>query len=338
MEEGSLMEEKRNVTWEYMSLINELNQGMEKAKQLRFHICLASDSDSDSESDALRLLQRIISSFDKAFAILKSKSSARGLRLPSEATSDELNRTDCRDHGAAKKRKLQTTWTQQVRVSSDNGLEGPADDGYSWRKYGQKDILGAKYPRSYYRCTYRSVLGCWATKQVQRSDEDPTVFEVTYKGEHTCSYPAGEVPEPPSSLEKPEMQQNQALMNLKTNLRVSTDTFDAQEMTPTLFSFPHVSHDVDSYYFPISNLDESRLGSNSPLFISPATSESKYLLPTTYEMSSMGVGGHNYQHSDCEIISANASTTNSPIGGTEFQLDLADLDPGFPFNTAGFFS
>lgn len=33
--------------------------------------------------------------------------------------------------------------------SSDGGgvIEGTPDDGYSWRKYGQKDILGAKFPR-----------------------------------------------------------------------------------------------------------------------------------------------------------------------------------------------
>jgi hypothetical protein len=49
-----------------------------------------------------------------------------------------------------KKRKATARWTsQQVRVSAAGaGAEGPADDGHSWRKYGQKDILGAKYPRS----------------------------------------------------------------------------------------------------------------------------------------------------------------------------------------------
>lgn len=36
---------------------------------------------------------------------------------------------------------------RQVRVSSVHDL-APLDDGLSWRKYGQKDILGAKYPRS----------------------------------------------------------------------------------------------------------------------------------------------------------------------------------------------
>jgi hypothetical protein len=49
------------------------------------------------------------------------------------------------------------------------------DDGHAWRKYGQKDILNAKYPRNYYRCTHRQDQGCWATKQVQKTDEDPPV-------------------------------------------------------------------------------------------------------------------------------------------------------------------
>jgi len=34
-----------------------------------------------------------------------------------------------------------------VKDCSGTGLEGPLDDGYSWRKYGQKDILGANFPR-----------------------------------------------------------------------------------------------------------------------------------------------------------------------------------------------
>jgi len=44
-----------------------------------------------------------------------------------------------------------------VRVSSEMGLERPLDDGYRWRKYGQKDILGANYPR--YRTLFlKSIL------------------------------------------------------------------------------------------------------------------------------------------------------------------------------------
>lgn len=37
----------------------------------------------------------------------------------------------------------------RVIDSSENGLEERFDDGYSWIENGQKDVLGAKYPRLY---------------------------------------------------------------------------------------------------------------------------------------------------------------------------------------------
>nr|QRX38911.1 transcription factor WRKY14 [Lilium regale] len=60
------------------------------------------------------------------------------------------------------------------------------NDGYSWRKYGQKAIYNATFPRSYYRCTHKTDCGCRATRQVQQSEENPTMFVITYMGEHTC--------------------------------------------------------------------------------------------------------------------------------------------------------
>nr|KYP53762.1 WRKY transcription factor 55 [Cajanus cajan] len=64
--------------------------------------------------------------------------------------------------------------------------EMPPEDGFTWRKYGQKEILGSKYPRSYYRCTHQKLYECQAKKQVQRLDDNPNIFEVTYRGKHTC--------------------------------------------------------------------------------------------------------------------------------------------------------
>ncbi|KAK8928561.1 putative WRKY transcription factor 70 [Platanthera zijinensis] len=65
----------------------------------------------------------------------------------------------------------------------------PYDDGFQWRKYGEKKISKTKFTRSYFRCTYRDEQGCMATKQVQRKEmEDPPMFLVTYSYEHTCSY------------------------------------------------------------------------------------------------------------------------------------------------------
>ncbi|KAF5476086.1 hypothetical protein F2P56_007828 [Juglans regia] len=56
-----------------------------------------------------------------------------------------------------------------------------ADDGYKWRKYGQKAIKNSPNPRSYYRCTNPR---CSAKKQVERSLEDPETLIITYEGLH----------------------------------------------------------------------------------------------------------------------------------------------------------
>ncbi|XP_013591265.1 PREDICTED: WRKY transcription factor 55 isoform X1 [Brassica oleracea var. oleracea] len=64
----------------------------------------------------------------------------------------------------------------------------PPDDNYVWRKYGQKEILGSRYPRSYYRCNHQKVYKCPAKKQVQRLDEDPYMLRVTYRSSHTCQF------------------------------------------------------------------------------------------------------------------------------------------------------
>ncbi|TYH96977.1 hypothetical protein ES332_A12G212300v1 [Gossypium tomentosum] len=82
--------------------------------------------------------------------------------------------------------------TRQVGVRP--GTDLAPDDGFCWRKYGQKDILEAKYPRSFFRCTYRHIQGCLATKIVQRLDDDPTVFEITYCRKHTCNLASNVMP------------------------------------------------------------------------------------------------------------------------------------------------
>ncbi|KAK4433473.1 WRKY transcription factor 55 [Sesamum alatum] len=93
---------------------------------------------------------------------------------------------------------------KEVPAPQMGNLDLPPEDGYTWRKYGQKEILGSKYPRSYYRCTHQKFYECPAKKQVQRLDHDFFTFEVTYRGTHTChmssTAPSAAVP-PPEPLQ-----------------------------------------------------------------------------------------------------------------------------------------
>ncbi|URE32330.1 WRKY [Musa troglodytarum] len=61
------------------------------------------------------------------------------------------------------------------------------EDGYRWRKYGQKAVKNSPYPRSYYRCTAQK---CNVKKRVERSCQDPTTVITTYEGQHTHHSPA----------------------------------------------------------------------------------------------------------------------------------------------------
>ena len=65
------------------------------------------------------------------------------------------------------------------------------DDGWRWRKYGQKFVHGSLQPRSYYKCT---TLGCPMRKHVERSSSDSSWLVSTYDGAHSHPRPANSAP------------------------------------------------------------------------------------------------------------------------------------------------
>lgn len=66
-----------------------------------------------------------------------------------------------------------------------NVRDRPSYDGHSWRKYGQKQVKGSEYPRSYYKCTYPN---CPMKKKVEKT-LDGQIAEIVYKGEHNHTKP-----------------------------------------------------------------------------------------------------------------------------------------------------
>ncbi|KAE8713467.1 putative WRKY transcription factor 26 [Hibiscus syriacus] len=61
------------------------------------------------------------------------------------------------------------------------------DDGYRWRKYGQKVVKGNPNPRSYYKCTY---VGCSVRKHVERASHDLRAVITAYEGKHSHDVPS----------------------------------------------------------------------------------------------------------------------------------------------------
>ncbi|KAL6554811.1 WRKY Transcription Factor [Orobanche gracilis] len=75
------------------------------------------------------------------------------------------------------------------------------DDGYKWRKYGQKVVKNTQHPRSYYRCTRDD---CRVKKRVERLVDDPRMVITTYEGRHVHS---------PSHVEDDHSQASSQLNN-----------------------------------------------------------------------------------------------------------------------------
>ncbi|XP_077228597.1 WRKY transcription factor SUSIBA2-like [Tasmannia lanceolata] len=73
----------------------------------------------------------------------------------------------------------------RVVIQTDSEVD-ILDDGYRWRKYGQKVVKGNPNPRSYYKCTN---AGCSVRKHVERASHDLKSVITTYEGKHNHEVP-----------------------------------------------------------------------------------------------------------------------------------------------------
>ncbi|XVF06966.1 hypothetical protein REPUB_Repub06bG0096700 [Reevesia pubescens] len=101
------------------------------------------------------------------------------------------------DESESKRRKIESCLTEMtvasgalrdprvvVQIESDVDI---VDDGYRWRKYGQKVVKGNPNPRSYYKC---KSPGCPVRKHVERASHNLKCVLTTYDGKHNHEVPA----------------------------------------------------------------------------------------------------------------------------------------------------
>ncbi|XP_042380806.1 transcription factor WRKY19-like [Zingiber officinale] len=263
--------------WDLDSLVEVLTQGEEHLAQL--DACLAAEPEK-------QLLLRAQSCVRQAIRMAKGR-----LAAPEQAAA--LREQDRRE--MCKKRKtISKKWTRRVHVS----YLGTHKDDYSWRKYGQKMILGAKHPRAYFRCTHKSTAGCQAMKQVQRSNDDPSVFEIIYRGEHTCVESSSTT----TSRHRPD--QDQSLLLSFQSLKVETDRVG-------------------------SNMEEERERGSSAFVSTPASVFS----PPYVSPSATHAAGTASELA--EVVAAAAALTNeydSYAVDLNLLLDSGGFEPNFPFD------
>ena len=75
---------------------------------------------------------------------------------------------------------LQASHSEVTGSGVSVATERTSDDGYNWRKYGQKHVKGSEFPRCYYKCTHPN---CEVKKLFERS-HDGQITEIIYKGSH----------------------------------------------------------------------------------------------------------------------------------------------------------
>ncbi|KAG2327581.1 hypothetical protein Bca52824_010309 [Brassica carinata] len=81
---------------------------------------------------------------------------------------------------------------RQVKVPSSM-VSRNSNDGYGWRKYGQKQVKKSENPRSYFKCTYPNCV----SKKIVETASDGQITEIIYKGGH--NHPKPEFTKRPST-------------------------------------------------------------------------------------------------------------------------------------------
>ncbi|KHN39989.1 Putative WRKY transcription factor 70 [Glycine soja] len=136
-------------------IIEELLKGQEAATQLKV-LLLEKPFWSEASLSFQEVMDNVLRSFSEALSILNSSSSSEPAGSAAEVAHRSL-------------------------------LNSGQPEAASGEKRFQKDGRGRYNRRSYFRCGYKYDQGCKANKQVQRDQENPNMYRITYIGIHTCN-------------------------------------------------------------------------------------------------------------------------------------------------------
>nr|ACG30192.1 WRKY23 - superfamily of TFs having WRKY and zinc finger domains [Zea mays] len=116
------------------------------------------------------------SEVDSGVSVVTTVAGSRAGATAGEGDNSKAGKAGKQGGGRGKNKVSRPRFAFQTR--SENDI---LDDGYRWRKYGQKAVKNTAFPRSYYRCTHHT---CDVKKQVQRLAKDTSIVVTTYEGVH----------------------------------------------------------------------------------------------------------------------------------------------------------
>lgn len=143
-----------------------------------------SETSQDPEASETRVLPTVASNDNivEAAVLHSSEIESEIHNIPPDAKRQKKESASIKDSIVTK-----TNYEPRVVVETTSAVD-IVNDGYRWRKYGQKLVKGNPNPRSYYRCVN---VGCPVKKHVERSSHDDKVVVTTYEGRHDHDMPAG---------------------------------------------------------------------------------------------------------------------------------------------------
>ncbi|KAJ0471014.1 putative transcription factor WRKY family [Helianthus annuus] len=175
-------------------LVETLTKGRNSAKKLQNLLTQKVNDDGLASVDDL--VTEISQSFYGGLLVLNSSNSGEVSRVPvsshaisSACSGDQIPEVHTGKTPASVAKGRRGGYKRRKIVGSRMEVSETIEDGYAWRKYGQKEILNSDFPRCYFRCTHKQVYGCKALKQVQKLKDGSNMFQIIYFGHHTCPPP-----------------------------------------------------------------------------------------------------------------------------------------------------